>query len=124
MSVDATSRAAGLSAAKRALLERMLQGKASGAVPLPIAPRPRPPESPLSFAQQRLWFIHQIDPASPAYNVPLALRLRGELDRSVMQRCLEEVRRRHESLRTRFETKGGAPLQVIEPEARVELPVI
>src|SRR6185436_17196210 len=125
MSVDTTPRAERLSPSKRALLERMLKGKLSGEAPTPAIPRrPRAQESPLSFAQQRLWFIHQIDPSSPAYNVPNALRLRGALDRSVMQRCVEEVLRRHESLRTRFETRGGAPLQVIEPEARVEHPVI
>src|SRR5262252_7194298 len=120
MSVDAP-RATGLSAAKRALLERLLQGKASGDAPLTIPSRPRTPESPLSFAQQRLWFIHQIDPTSPAYNVPVALRLRGRLDRAVLERCLGEVGRRHESLRTRFGTRGGAPVQVIDDETRIDL---
>ena len=124
MSLDANSRGAGLSPSKRALLERMLKGKAHEAPVLTIPRRPRTEGSPLSFAQQRLWFIHQIDPASPAYNVPIALRLRGRLDREVLHRCLAEVARRHESLRTRFETKAGSPAQVIEADARLELPVV
>src|SRR5678809_276525 len=125
MSVDATPRAERLSPSKRALLERMLKGKGADETPtLTIPRRPHAEESPLSFAQQRLWFIHQIDPSSPAYNVPNALRLRGALDRRVMERCLAEVLRRHDSLRTRFESREGAPVQVIETEARVHLPVI
>ncbi len=125
MSLDATSRGAGLSPSKRALLERMLRGKSAAEAPVHTIPRrSRAQASPLSFAQQRLWFIHQIDPASPAYNVPSALRLRGRLDPGLMQRCLEEVARRHESLRTRFETREGAPAQVIEAEACIDLPVV
>jgi amino acid adenylation domain-containing protein len=119
-----SARAAGLSPSKRALLERLLQGKRPAAA-APAIPRHDPAAgSPLSFAQQRLWFIHQIDPSSPAYNVPNALRLRGSLDPAVLERCIAEVARRHASLRTRFEVVGGAPIQVVEPEPRVELSLV
>ena len=100
MRLDTALRTAGLSPSKRALLERMLKGKQGGEAAASTIPRRSGAgESPLSFAQQRLWFIHQIDPSSPAYNVANALRLRGALDRRVMERCLAEVLRRHDSLR-------------------------
>ncbi|HEU5180261.1 MAG TPA: condensation domain-containing protein, partial [Candidatus Polarisedimenticolia bacterium] len=123
MSLDTASRAAGLSPSKRALLERMRKGKPSGEAAAPTIPRRPEGEAPLSFAQQRLWFIHQIDPKSPAYNVSNALRLRGALDPSALQRCLEEVVRRHDSLRTRFVSREGAPLQVIDPPGSIDLPL-
>ncbi|HXI03067.1 MAG TPA: condensation domain-containing protein, partial [Candidatus Saccharimonadales bacterium] len=114
--------AARLSAAKRALLERMLAGKgAGGRPPCAIPKRGDPASAPLSFAQQRLWFVHQIDPSSPAYNVPAALRVRGPLDIGVLDRCLQEVARRHESLRTRIDESGGSPVQVVEEASRVRL---
>jgi amino acid adenylation domain-containing protein len=72
---------------------------------------------PLSFAQQRLWFIHQLDPLSPAYNVPLAVRLTGDLDIDALHATLTEVVRRHEALRTTFTLHDDQPRQVIHPPA-------
>ncbi|HKY31335.1 MAG TPA: amino acid adenylation domain-containing protein, partial [Candidatus Polarisedimenticolia bacterium] len=113
-----------LSPSKRALLESLLRGKGRGAPSPRAIPRRADPAShaPLSFAQQRLWFLHQIDPSSPAYNVPLALRLRGRLDHGVLQRALAEVIRRHDVLRARFPAaEGGLPAQIVEPFARFTL---
>ncbi len=78
----------------------------------------RPDALPLSFGQQRLWFLHQLEPLSVAYNMPLAVRLRGVLDVAVLQRCLDEVVARHEVLRTTFRILDGQPVQVVsEPVA-------
>ena len=76
---------------------------------------------PLSYAQQRLWFIHQLDPLSPAYNVPLAVRLTGHLDVEALSATLTAVVRRHESLRTTFAVHDDQPRQVINPPSQVEL---
>ena len=78
----------------------------------------------LSFAQQRLWFLDQLEPGSSAYNIPAAVRLSGALDVRALTRALAEVVRRHESLRTTFPSVGGRPVQVIAQPARVELPVV
>jgi amino acid adenylation domain-containing protein len=74
---------------------------------------------PLSFAQQRLWMVHQMDPGSTAYNMPYALRLRGDLDVEVLSRALTALVRRHETLRTVFPTVGGAPVQLVRTPAPV-----
>ncbi|MEW5927432.1 MAG: non-ribosomal peptide synthase/polyketide synthase, partial [Gemmatimonadota bacterium] len=87
----------------------------------PLVPVPRDGPLPLSFAQQRLWFIDQLEPGSAAYNVPQARRLRGALDVGVLRRALDEVVRRHESLRTTFHRVGGRPVQVVSPGARAPL---
>ena len=78
---------------------------------------------PLSYAQQRLWFIHQLEPESAAYNMPQTLRVKGALNVSAFGRSLSEIVRRHEVLRTRFEVRDGQPVQVIEEVGEVELPV-
>jgi amino acid adenylation domain-containing protein len=70
-------------------------------------------EFPPSFAQKRLWVLHQLEPQSPAYNVPWFLRLTGELDRSALETSLCELVRRHESLRTTFPMRDGEPVQQI-----------
>src|SRR5262245_21938380 len=122
MSADAATRAAGLSPAKRALLEKRLKGRPAGEPPKASIPRrDAGSPAPLSFAQQRLWFIHQIDPGSAAYNVPTALRLRGALDADALRRALAEVARRHEVLRTRFETREDGPVAVVDPEGGIQL---
>ncbi len=77
----------------------------------------RDQEIPLSFAQQRLWFLDQLEPNSAFYNIPAAVRLTGELDEEALERTFGEIVRRHEVLRTRIGTIEGRPVQVIsEPE--------
>ncbi|HEX7239654.1 MAG TPA: amino acid adenylation domain-containing protein, partial [Longimicrobiaceae bacterium] len=81
--------------------------------------------APLSFAQQRLWFIHQLDPAGSAYNMPYPLRLQGPLRAEVLGRALSEVVRRHEALRTVFAVvEDGEAVQVVRPAAPVPFPVV
>jgi hypothetical protein len=90
----------------------------------PIVPVPRDGPLPLSFAQQRLWFIDQLEPGSAAYSIPQGMRLRGPLDVGVLRRALGEIVRRHESLRTVFRRAGGRPVQVVVPDARARLPEV
>ncbi|HVR99576.1 MAG TPA: amino acid adenylation domain-containing protein, partial [Thermoanaerobaculia bacterium] len=82
---------------------------------------------PLSFAQQRLWFLDRLEPASAAYNLPVALGLESALDPldvAALAAALREVARRHEVLRTTFRTVAGAPVQEVRPETAVGLPVV
>jgi myxalamid-type nonribosomal peptide synthetase MxaA len=79
---------------------------------------------PLSFAQQRLWFLDQLQPSSPLYNIPAALRLKGPLNVGVLQQSLNAVVQRHEVLRTTFKTVEGQPVQVIAPTLAVPLPIV
>ena len=90
------------------------------------APKPisRDQDLPLSFAQQRLWFLDQLDPGNPSYNIPLAVRLIGELDMAALERTLNEIVRRHEVLRTTFPTIAGKATQVIAPELVLTPPII
>jgi acyl carrier protein len=90
----------------------------------PIVPVARAQQLPLSFAQERLWFLGELDPGSVVYNIPTVLWLDGALDVAALRSGLEEVVRRHEALRTRFETIAGRPVQVIEPVTSVEMPFI
>ncbi len=89
-----------------------------------IARTSREGSLPLSFAQQRLWFIDQLEPGSPLYSIPVALRVEGPLAAAVLARCLGEIVRRHEALRTVFATFEGSPVQVIQPPALFRLPVV
>ena len=87
-----------------------------GAAPIPAVARQAP--LPLSFAQQRLWFIAHLDAqASAAYHMAGGLRLRGELHEPALRAALSRIVERHEALRTRFMTEGGEPCQVIDPPA-------
>jgi amino acid adenylation domain-containing protein len=90
----------------------------------PLAPAPRQPLMPLSYAQQRLWFIDQLEPGNPFYNVPSALRLTGRLDVAALAAGLDAIVRRHEVLRTTFTAVEGRPMQQIQPELVVALPVV
>jgi amino acid adenylation domain-containing protein len=87
----------------------------------PIVKVPRGHFMPLSYAQQRLWFIDQLEPATSAYNVPAAVRVPGAIDANVLERAFQEVVRRHETLRTRFVLIQGEPQQVIEDTFNFQL---
>jgi amino acid adenylation domain-containing protein len=89
----------------------------------PLARRERPQHLPLSYAQQRLWFIDQLEGASAEYNMPEALRLRGQLDIHALECTVNAIVERHESLRTHFAVVDGDPTQIIEPSLQLVLPV-
>ncbi len=97
---------------------------AQGILPPPIVPVSRDQELPLSFAQQRLWFLDQFEPNSPFYNIPNAVRLQGDLDITALQRTVNEIVRRHESLRTTFHVIDGKPQQRILPALRIPIRLI
>ena len=102
------------------LAERVAQAEAS-TLP-PIRTGQRPAALPLSFAQQRLWFLAQMgDEANAAYHVPGGLRLRGALDETALQAALDRIVQRHEVLRTCFGLEQGQPVQLIQPEGRFAL---
>ena len=92
--------------------------------PPPIRPTPRDRPLPLSFSQRRLWFLDQLEPGNPDYNLPGAIRLGPEIKTDLLAASLAEVVRRHEVLRTRFEAVGGEPHQVIDPPGPVALPLV
>jgi len=102
------------------LAARLVPG-AGGAVRPPLTKRPRPERVPLSLAQQRMWVLNQLDPASAAYNLPFAIRLSGELDTDALRLAVEDVLVRHEALRTRFPVTapGEQPYQQVLPVAEV-----
>ncbi|HKX33614.1 MAG TPA: amino acid adenylation domain-containing protein [Blastocatellia bacterium] len=106
-------------------MERWKRGEFAGAGGArTIPPRPRHEPLPQSFAQQRLWFLDQLVPGSPAYNMPMGVRLSGALDARALGAALNEVVRRHEAPRTTFGTHGGLPVQFILPSLEVGLPTI
>jgi amino acid adenylation domain-containing protein len=112
-----------------AALARAIAGEARSdrSVAPPLVPVSRATPLPLSFAQQRLWFLHRLEPASPVYNMPAALHLPGRLDRAMLAAALGEVARRHESLRTRciaIDGELGEPVQEVDPPAPVPVPEI
>jgi amino acid adenylation domain-containing protein len=90
----------------------------------PIEPAPRGGDLPLSFAQQRLWFLDHLGPGNRAFNIGGGLRLEGHLDAHALRWALGEIVRRHEVLRTRFLTVQGSPVQVVDPPALLPLPEV
>jgi amino acid adenylation domain-containing protein len=89
----------------------------------PVVPADRTGALPLSFAQERLWFLDRLEPGSATYNIPASLRLTGALDERALERALGEIVRRHETLRTVFGEVDGSPVQVIAPFSGFALPV-
>ncbi|HYG64114.1 MAG TPA: condensation domain-containing protein, partial [Thermoanaerobaculia bacterium] len=135
--VEISDRLAGLSAERRALLEALLRQRAAATAPRPrvetIPAQPRPAGSfPLSFSQERLWFLAQMDPGGAGYNIPLVLDFLGPLEPPALEASLARVVARHEMLRTRFDFAeegaedgaGGRPVQIVEPAAGFLLPVV
>jgi len=110
----------------RRIEETMRTGEKEKAPPLVRGERggQRGKGLPLSFAQQRLWFIDQLETGNVVYNMPGAVRLEGRLDLHALERAINEIVTRHEALRTRFEVEEGAPVQVIEEAGEVSLPLM
>ncbi|MFZ2510041.1 MAG: condensation domain-containing protein, partial [Gordonia sp. (in: high G+C Gram-positive bacteria)] len=95
-------------------------GRAPALAPI-VAADPRPDRVPLSFAQQRMWFLTQFDPESPAYNIPVAVRLSGDLDIDALYLAARDVVERHEILRTTFPERDGRPVQQVHTGAQSNL---
>ncbi|MBZ9668092.1 condensation domain-containing protein, partial [Pseudomonas sp. LMG 31766] len=105
-------------------LARQLE-QAGSAVDLPLQARGERAQAPQSFAQQRLWFLQQLEPSSSAYHLPGVLRLRGEVDWQALQQAFEALAERHWILRTTFtQDAEGQPLQCIQPQATVNLEML
>ena len=132
---DIAQRIAALSPEQREVLAQRLKSKSALARPpaaangtangvQPIVPVARGDDVPLSFAQQRLWFLQQLEPDSSFYNVLAAYNLSGALDISVLRQSFNTILQRHESLRTSFSAVAGRPRQVILPALRIPLRVI
>src|SRR5690348_12282025 len=83
-----------------------------------------PSQAPLSFAQQRLWFLDQLEPNSPLYNIGAIARVEGVLEISVLRQALDALVARHETLRTRFSCPEESPVQLIDPHGDFSLKVV
>ena len=90
----------------------------------PIQPTKERTQLPLSWAQERLWFLNQLEGASATYNIPLAVRITDSIYIEAIQQALSEIVRRHEVLRTRFQQVNGIPVQVVHPEATMNIQVV
>jgi amino acid adenylation domain-containing protein/non-ribosomal peptide synthase protein (TIGR01720 family) len=120
-----SERLAGLSPEKRKLLELLLKDEGVDPSRLPIARRGGERQAwPLSFGQERLWFLDQLEPGTPLYNESGAIRLSGSLNVAILEESLNQVIRRHEVLRTTFATVDGEPAQVIAPSLALTVPVV
>lgn len=117
---------AGLSPAKRALVElTLLKKKAEAGEPKElISRRPRDLPAPLSYYQQGLWVLSQLMPNTSLYHVPKAVRLTGELDISALKNALDRIVARHEALRTSFAAVDGIPIQVVRERLTLDMPLV
>jgi amino acid adenylation domain-containing protein len=121
---DLAGRVDSLSPGKRELLLRRLLKTPPSITADRIPAVPRHGDLPLSFGQQRLWFLDQLQPGSAAYNLPAAVRLAGRLDVAALHETLREIVRRHEVLRTSFAVRDGQPVQVIATAVDLPLAVV
>ncbi|HVR99816.1 MAG TPA: condensation domain-containing protein [Thermoanaerobaculia bacterium] len=104
-------------------MDQSVQSAQGLAIP-PLRPRDETGPAPLSYAQQRLWFMDRLEPGSPFYTLFNAVRLVGGLDIAALRRALDEIVRRHEALRTAFVEGGDGPLQAVLPFRPLEVPLI
>src|SRR5262245_65881169 len=110
---------------QRALLLRELQKEAAqttGSHKIPRRLQDGP--VPLSFSQQRLWFVSQVDPETPLYNVPEAIELKGQLNLVALEQSLNEIIRRHDALRTVFMVIDREPVQICTPSRKLPLKIV
>src|SRR5262249_15590917 len=114
-----------LSPKKRALLDKLIQAEGLGAPTSHTIPERRTNNStqklPLSFAQEAIWLVDQLEPGSAVYNVPCAVRLLGDLNVEGLRQSLNEIVRRHEVLRTSFPIRDGEPVQEIQDIKELDL---
>ena len=114
-----------LSPKKQALLAKILKQKGISVTPRQtVSRRTTNGPIPLSHAQQRLWFLDQLERGNSSYNIPVAVRLTGRLDVEALTLTLNEIVRRHEVLRTTFSVIDGKPVQVIAPAQTIQLPIL
>ena len=112
---------AAMPADKRRLFRARFAERGLGAAGLPIVPlAARTDRFPLSYAQERLWFLWKLDPENVSYNLPSAVRLRGELDLAAVRRAIDSLVQRHDILRTRFQEEDGKGYQRVDTGARYE----
>jgi FkbH-like protein/FkbM family methyltransferase len=102
----------------------LIRSREPGFEAVPLEPVSRDGEFPLSAAQERLWFIDQLEPGRSIYNVPVALNLTGRVSAAALEQSLNEIIRRHEVLRNAFSTVGGKPIQIIVPALTLSLQVV
>lgn len=123
---DYTNRIADLSPSQLGILARRLQDKKKAAAQKPAIPRRSAPSdpAPLSFSQERLWFLNQLEPDNSAMNMHGKIRLKGALNLAAVEQTLSEVIRRHEILRTTYHNLAGEPVQVIAPAEPRTMPVV
>ena len=114
-----------LSEVKRSLLDRYLRGQIRVKSATQTIPRRTPDEViPLSYAQEQVWLHAQMSPDLPLYNEPVTIHYTGALDLAAFERSFNEILRRHEAWRTCFMTVDDAPVQKVESNVRVSLPVL
>jgi hypothetical protein len=123
---DLQDRISGLSPEKRRLLEKRMQERGlefpNSGQPVPLTPRgDHAGPLPLSYGQQRLWFLQQLFPENLAYNNVRTLRIRGTLDRAALRQTFDELLARHEVLRTTYGTESGRPVQIVHAPASFPL---
>ncbi|HEY2738287.1 MAG TPA: condensation domain-containing protein, partial [Thermoanaerobaculia bacterium] len=127
--VSVRDRIASLSPEQRALFERLRDQKKKPSAPRGHRPPPIPRRGPgdhwpLSFDQERLWFLYTLDPFATAYNIDTASRIRGRLDMAALSRAFQEIPQRHEIWRTSFRVIEGRPAQVISPAIVLPSPIV
>lgn len=114
------------SAIKQELLAKRLQGKLKKPIsvePIEIAPQPRGGRQPLSYAEQRLWFLEQFEGGHAAYNIPIGFRLTGPLNPQALELTLKQIVQRHDILRASFHLEDGQPRKIIAERLSIVLPV-
>ncbi|HEY6333955.1 MAG TPA: condensation domain-containing protein, partial [Blastocatellia bacterium] len=121
---DAAFRRSRLSETKRALFSKLLQAGAGSAEELTIPRQPRGEIAPMSFAEQRLWFLDTLDSSAAVYVIPAALRLSGKLGSLILAQAVNELVSRHEALRTTFGSREGEPVQIISTSGSCDVPIV
>jgi amino acid adenylation domain-containing protein len=106
------------------VIENLLRPGVQAPPTVPIGQVANETSAQLSYSQERMWFIHAMDPGSSAYNIVTGLRLHGKLEPDILQRAVDHLAHRHASLRTRIVAKSGGPIQVVSPEVDIRMSVL